>query len=270
MVAKTPNKEEKKPVHFNLDANAEDFELFESTIKELSLCSRREGFAVFAKSHRLVMSQPTTSQNPASISAESAVCKYLSDEGTLCCANIAKLKKTNAVLCRACLKAQNLKKRDEYLSELRQRGIIEDHELYERYWVEVLGFPRIAFYLPDRLIFIKQKFDEKDQQIEELRKPNANTLAELSILTTELQNTKNALIARNEELAAFATDNEFLRQQLEELKHEPLAEKNAWMTTEIGRKNTEIADLKLEVEKQEKLITAYMMNARRNEASEKT
>ena len=80
-----------------------------------------------------------------------------------------------------------------------------------------------------------------------MKKPIEDKLTEIANLKADL-----------ERLAPLETDNTFLKQQIEKLKHDPLAEKNAWLTVEIQQRNAEIEKLKAENAKQEATINAYM------------
>ena len=86
-----------------------------------------------------------------------------------------------------------------------------------------------------------------DAQFSELRQPIAGALTEIANLKTEIEKT-----------IPLEIDNDFLRQQLDTLKKDPLAEKCAWQTIQLNNKTEEIRKLKVENEQQDVVISNYM------------
>ncbi len=220
----------------NSDIYLSDFEFLNQVIAELALSSRKDGL------HEIFNRAKGT---PSTVN-QRVDCGYLSDDGLFCCRDEKKIKKTTNEQCKACQKAKKLAERDHHLAEIRRAGVRFRTDAAERVWRLDFGVP--ASY--DRfygLMHIKEKLVQKDKEIEELKKPNEERLTEIDNLKKEC-----------ERLAPLETDNAFLRQEIEKLRHEPLAEKNAYLTIELGRRDEEIQKLKGEVENQEKIINAYM------------
>jgi hypothetical protein len=159
------------------------------------------------------------------------------------------------VYCRACLKAQKIAKREQELQEFKDLGKRMRTDLACR--AEYVFFKRLDvpvdtyFDIISRIVLAHKFLDKQEAEIQELKKPIKEKLSEIANLKTEL-----------ERLAPIETDNAFLREQLEKLKHEPLAEKNAWLTVELSKKDEESKKLKTEIAKQEELIKAYMFQGK--------
>lgn len=96
-------------------------------------------------------------------------------------------------------------------------------------------------------IHANQFLDKKDAEITELKRPNSELLTQIDNLKTDLA-----------KLAPLEADNAFLKQQLETLKKDPLAEKNAWLTVELSKREDEIKRLKADNEQKENAIKTYM------------
>lgn len=129
-----------------------------------------------------------------------------------------------------------------------KRKVLEEEDFIHKMWRQ-FGLP---FGLCDpvgRVLFIRDKLAAKDKEIEELRKPNEALLTEKSNLQTELQNMKNALVERIEQIAVLETDNIELRMQNEELSKDRLVEKNSFLMVQIAKTQKDVEDLKTEVEK---------------------
>lgn len=220
----------------NSDIYVSDFEYLHQVIAELNLPSRKDGL------HEIFNRAKGT---PSTVK-QHVDCDYLADDGVFCCRDEQKIKKTTNEQCKACQKAKKLAERDSRITEMKRVGVRFRTDAAERVWRLDFGVP--ASY--DRfygLMHIKEQLVKKDKEIEELKKPNEERLTEIDNLKKEC-----------ERLAPLETDNAFLRQEIEKLRHEPLAEKNAYLTTELGRQNEEIQKLKTENEKQEAIINAYM------------
>jgi len=229
---------DEKTEKLNSDIYKEDFELLTHIMEEQKLSSRKEGLRFIFNSYRGIP-QADSERNKCT-------CENLSDE--YCVRDYPKLKKTDAVQCRACQKARKLKEEEYFRND---EWCVLEHRFWER-----IGVP---FGICDpftRINYAETYIAKKDAEIEELRKPNEALLTAKSNLDTEFQNMKNALVASLEAGAVLETDNAQLRQHLEELSHDSLLEKNAVLTVQLGQKEQTIADLTSEVEKQEALINS--------------
>lgn len=237
-----------KAVKLNSDIDAEDFELLNQMIETHNLSSRREGLRLWANSYRGI------AQSNKGIGTFE--CEHLSPDGSLCSRNYPKKpEKTNNTLCGACQKAQKNKEREERKAELESLKLNDFHRYEYKFWGRV-GAPFECTDPIGRVNYALKFLARKDAEIEQLRRPNEALLAEKSNLQTELQNMKNALVARIEEITLLETDNAQLRQVNEELKHDTLFEKNALLIVQLGKKEQDIIDLTSEVEKQEALINS--------------
>jgi len=161
------------------DLDAEYFDMLNSIIEERKLGSRREGLAVVFEGYK-------KSLNPSAVTVDPTLCEYLSDDKTLCCKNKDKFKKTTTAECNACQKAQKTLAKNQRLEEIQLHGNLLRHDLIERMWIFELGVPfeKTSYDTFNRLVFLKEKLDQKDRELEKL---------------TALEN-----------------DNAFLRQQLSE------------------------------------------------------
>ncbi|MCW4011288.1 MAG: hypothetical protein NWF05_11845 [Candidatus Bathyarchaeota archaeon] len=239
----------KKATFLSTDTNIEDFELIESIKEKKRLNSRREAIAVLCNAYR---KKPC-----ASLAGESDIesCDYLSDNGEVCCRNPQKLKNTSLEQCTACQKAQKLAERDRERERMRQLGEWFRIDAAARYWVNILGVSREEYGDElSRLHFVKEKLDQKDKQIEELKKPDEGKIAEIINLRKQLEGK-----------AALETDNVHLRSELEKLKRQPLAEKNAKLVIECGLKDKEVSALKQEIARLESVISGYMFKGKQND-----
>jgi len=149
-------------------------------------------------------------------------CIHVSDDGTLCGLSLPKFRKTNPSQCRLCLKER------EVLGVLHSYRYASLDELFNR---------------------LNTVIGEKDTKIAELRKPQQRLLDRIA----ELENMKNSLLSRLDEIAVLETDNERLRKENEELSQDRLVEKNSFLNVEVGKLNKTIEDLKTEVEKTQAL-----------------
>jgi hypothetical protein len=170
---------QKTKSYLSTDLDAEYFDLLNSIIKEKNLNSRREGLAVVFEGYK-------KSLNPSAITVDPTICEYLSDDKTLCCKNKDKFKKTTVSECNACQKAQKTLAKNQRLEEIQLHGNLLRHELTERMWIFELGVPfeKTGYDTFNRLVFLKEKLDQKDRELENL--------------------------------PALENDNAFLRQQLSE------------------------------------------------------
>ena len=191
---------DKKAKFLSADLDVEYFELLDNIIEEKHLGGRREGLAVIFKGY-------LHSLNPASIEVDPTACEFLSDDKVFCCKNRekGKLKKTSAQECSACQKAQKALEKNQHMEALRLHGEILRHDLTERMWIFELGVPfeKTGYDTFNRLVFLKDKFDQKDKELERL--------------------------------SALENDNAFLKQQLAERDH---AIKD--LNTEIEKKDKTI------------------------------
>lgn len=83
------------------------------------------------------------------------------------------------------------------------------------------------------MLYIKEKIEQKDKEIAELKKPLEQHLTEFASLKKE-----------NEKLVTLENDNMFLRHELVKVKNEPLTEKCAWQAVQLSKKDEEIKRLK--------------------------
>ena len=232
-----------KPLNSSADLYFEDSETLNQVLTDKSLSSKKEALHIIFNSYR----------DPQSAEQADESCKYLF--GSFCLRNMKiekkQLPKTTPIYCQACLKAQKLAEDDREIEQIRQldeQYARDETCRKEKAFFEFLGVPVNKYHDSLSWISISYKILEKrDAEIAELKKPIEEKLTEIANLKAELQ-----------KLAPLENDNAFLKQELEKLKHEPLAEKNAWQTVEIQQKNSEIAKLNAEIAKQEATIKAYM------------
>lgn len=231
-----------KAEKLNSDAYESDLTLINDIQQKLNLPSKKDVLHVLCDGYRGTKSE--------ALERGKLNCEFRSPNGSYCSCNDPKLEKTNEERCSACQKAKAHRQR-----------IFEQEDYLERIWHQKIGIPfGLGWTDPvARLNFVLKKFTQNDKEIEDLRRPNEALLAEKSNLQTEFQNMKNALVARIEEIAVLETDNARLREEMEELQHDPLLEKNAALTVQLGRNEQVIIDLKSEVEKQEALINAQKL-----------
>jgi len=105
----------------------------------------------------------------------------------------------------------------------------------------------------EHLPIVEKELRETKQELENVQKPIKNLYAELQKTRTWRLHLANYLLRIMNERKALETDNDFLRKQVEELSHDSLAEKNAFLTVELGKRNRDIEDLKTEIQKLEDL-----------------
>ncbi len=231
MVAELP-----KAVRLNTDAYLEDSDLINKIQADLNLDSRKEAIHSICNYYRSESESEET---------EKQKCQHLC--GEYCSKNAEKIKKVDADYCQACRKSLRVSQRE---IEERTASLADALRLWQlkRDFFERLGVENPSYCNEESCIAQGDNIlAQLDAQFSELRKPFASTLAEIANLKAEL-----------EKLAPLENDNDFLKQELEQLKHEPLAEKNAWLTVEIQQRNAEIEKLKTENAKQEATINAYM------------
>jgi DNA repair exonuclease SbcCD ATPase subunit len=92
------------------------------------------------------------------------------------------------------------------------------------------------------------------EQAEKVRKPTQDLLAEKATLTSRCSELQNALVTRLDEISTLKKEKEQLKKLIEELSHDTLVEKNAFLTVELGNKDKEIRHLKAEAEKLDALV----------------
>jgi regulator of replication initiation timing len=225
MTKKEPIKLNQKPIQINLDAIPEDYALLEHLKEEKNLNSRKDAFHVICNGYRGLSN------------SEKEDCRYRF--GEFCLENVEKLEKINTPYCQACLKAQNLAKEDR---EREDEGAKLEQEFYE-----LCGIPEKYRDDPvEKWLHFMDFVDSKDGEIEDLKEPIEEKLKEVADLKTQK--------------TTLETDNAFLRQQLDELKKDPLAEKCAWQTVELNNKNEEIKKLKADLDQKDIIIQGYMFN----------
>jgi len=102
---------------------------------------------------------------------------------------------------------------------------------------------------------------QKDAEIDDLKRPMEEVLTEsntlksrCAALQTEL---RNAFVGRSEEIAILEMDNAQLRQQVEEMSHDPIVEKSSFLTVQVAEKEKIIADLKLENSRLDTLLKLF-------------
>ena len=156
---------DKKAKFLSTDLDVEYFELLDTLIAEKRLGSRREGLKVVFKGY-------LQSLNPSSVEVDPTACEFLSDDKAFCCKNRekGKLKKTSAKECNACQKAQKALEKNQRLEELKSHGESLRYDLTERMWIFELGVPfeKTGYDTFNRLVFLKDKFDQKDKELERL------------------------------------------------------------------------------------------------------
>ena len=231
-----------KAVRLSTDAYVEDSELISQIMADLKLDSRKEAIHALCKRYK---EEDSESGEP-----ENSRCDFLVKDGAglFCAKNCAKPKKSTVEKCRVCLKAQRIAKRQEELKAIAELG--ERHRSDIAFNMEYRFFKRLTVDvdsyhdIPSRITLAEKFLDKQDVEMQELKKPIEEKLAEIT--TLKAQN------------ATLETDNAFMRQQLDELKKDPLAEKCAWQSIELNNKNEEIKKLKAENAKQEQTINDYM------------
>ncbi|MGE5574539.1 MAG: hypothetical protein ACM3UL_00235 [Ignavibacteria bacterium] len=228
-----PN-QQSKPIHINLDVFPEDNQLLNNIQTEQKLNSKKDAFHVICSKYRgeCDLHQLT-------------ICKYRFANFCLReVKEVTKLKNVTQLQCQACLTAQQLKQEDNQI----WRETHDDDYIRERSFFKRLGVPVDEYH--DSLswrVSAEQIFQRKDEQIAELKKPNAERLSEIEQLKIEAQ-----------KVAPLEADNAFLREQVEKLSKDPIIEKNAWLTTQLGKKDEENKRLKAELEQKDTVIRAYM------------
>ncbi len=257
MAEEEPIKSCKKAEKLNSDVYSEDLDLLNQTITEKSLSSRKEGLHAWANIVR-----------GSNIEKEQE-CQY--HFGNFCTNEPQpqkKLRKTTSEYCQACLQAQKNK-------ALQDAGAKVQQELFDL--CHVSEKDRVdPFY---KWAIIADLIDSLNFEIEELKKPAEKYLEEITYLKTELDNLKavksqiesqNAILKQQleqskedilakelQKRANLENDNAFLKQKLEKMKHEPVFEKNAWLTVELQKANQEIEKLKAKNEQQTALINNF-------------
>ena len=212
-----------KAVRLSTDAYVEDSELISQIMADLKLDSRKEAIHALCKRYK---EEDSESGEP-----ENSRCDFLVKEGTglFCIKNYEKPKKSTVEKCRVCLKAQKIQKQQEQLSEIRSFGEHVRYDMYVRAeynFFKRLGVPvdltknGVALFLSklDLMQNANQCLDKLTAELQELKKPIEEKLAEITTLKAEN--------------ATLETDNAFMRQQLDELKKDTLAEKCAWQSIE--------------------------------------
>jgi hypothetical protein len=111
-----------------------------------------------------------------------------------------------------------------------------------------------------------EKIKEHDaREIENLKRPNQELLTEKNTLNSRCVKVENAFLVMQakmtEEIATLETDNTQLRQQVEEMSRDPLVQKAMFLTTEVGRQEKIIADLKLENSRLETLLKLFKVGS---------
>jgi hypothetical protein len=113
--------------------------------------------------------------------------------------------------------------------------------------------------------YTKEALEKARREMDVLKRPNLDLINEKDTLTsrcTELQNAFLAMQAKmTEELAILETDNTQLRQQVEEMSRDPLVQKAMFLTTEVGRQEKIITDMKLENARLETLLKLFRVGS---------
>jgi vacuolar-type H+-ATPase subunit I/STV1 len=152
--------------------------------------------------------------------ANKDVCGNLSVDGRLCGRDF---KKTNSVKCELCKRIEKNKEEER----------AREHQAFFGYY----------FHDPITVILNLKK------QVSDLSKPQQGLLDRIA----KLENMKDSLLSKLEEMGVLETDNDRMRKEIEELSKDPLVEKNASLTVEIGKLNGTIEALKTQVEKNQAL-----------------
>lgn len=257
MTDEEPIKSSKKAEKLNSDVYSEDLDLLNQTVAEKSLSSRKEGLHAWANIVR------------GSNKEKEQECQY--HFGNFCTNEPQpqkKLRKTTSEYCQACLQAQKNK-------ALQDEGVKVQQELFDL--CHVSEKHRVdPFY---KWAIIADLIDNLNFEIEKLKKPAEKYLEEITNLKTEWNNlraVKSQIESQNvtlkqqlekveEDILAtelqkrknLENDNAFLKQELEKIKHEPVFEKNAWLTVELQQANQEIERLKAKNEQQTALINNF-------------
>lgn len=214
-----------KKIDFHADMEKEERDFFDKLKTDRDFVSNRE----LMKFVRLSLEGKTDFKKPI------IACGHLSSDGSLCGQNF---KKTNSVKCELCLREEALKEERE--KQIRAR--------------DLEAFTGFLDHDPINVILgLKRVLKLRDDQNEELKKPMLDFINERDTLNSRCAELKNALIARLEEISSLEIDNTQLRQQVEEMSHDPLVEKNFILTVKLGKAEKIIEDLKLEISKLETL-----------------
>jgi hypothetical protein len=256
LIGKEPLKVNQKAEKLNSDIYIEDLELLNQTIAEKSLTSRKEGLHYWAN---IVRDVPNSEKEP--------ICQYRF--GCFCTNEPKpqkKLRKTTDEYCQACMQAQKNKAlQDEVIDT--QHAVFDLVGMPHRYRVD--PFYRWDFFWD----WILNEWDNVKERLDELEKTPVgeyiekigNTENELEKSLTEKRQLENKismikqqfekekdeiLETERQQRATLETDNIFLKEELEKLKHEPIFEKNAWLTVELQQANQKIAKLEAQIQQQ--------------------
>lgn len=105
----------------------------------------------------------------------------------------------------------------------------------------------------ERLPIVEKELSETKQQLENIQEPIKSLYADLQKISKWRLHLSNYTLHILNERKALETDNDFLRKQIEELSHDSLAEKNAFLKVELGKRDQDIEGLKSEIQKLEEL-----------------
>ncbi len=214
MDAEKPLKTQEKAVKLNSDIYSEDYALLNQVIEEKSLLSRKEGLHVIFNGYRGL---PSTEKHE---------CLCFDASTSQCLKNPDKIKKTDALHCKACLKAQQLA--EERYREQHEERLKEDefHSEEIEFWNN-LGAK--GYFSPiDRVHLAKKYLAKKDKEV----------IAELEKQDAEIERLKQI----NEETSTkYSSDRKLLYAELEQ-------------------RNKEIKSLKADLEQKDEVIKTYMFN----------
>ncbi len=237
-----------KAEKLNADIYESDFALINEVQKTRNLLSRKEAIHLVCDAYRGIKSNASEDRSTCPENCKN--CELfggLNDKEVLC---ILKMENKHPIFkhhsffeAQACsIKSMliTLARKEELTSKINNlwNRLRYLEPRYEEYKNEVL-----------KLRPISDKLKLKEKEIEELKKPIEALLTEKSNLQIELQDMKNALLERMEQIAVLETDNTQLRMQNEELSKDSLVEKNSFLTVQVAKAQKNVEDLKTEVEK---------------------
>lgn len=242
-----------KAEKLNADIYESDFVLINEIQKTRNFLSRKEAMHLLCNAYRGIKSD--ASEDEAICPENCKSCELfggLNNKEILCILKIENkhpiFKRHSIAEAQACSVKSTLvtlarkEELTDQITDLKNRVHYLEPK-YEKYKVEV-----------QELRPVSERLKRKEKEIEELKKPIETLLTEEANLQTELQDMKNALLERIEQIAVLETDNAQLREHVNELSHDTLSEKYAALTIHFGEKEQIITQLTSEIEKEEALI----------------
>ena len=105
----------------------------------------------------------------------------------------------------------------------------------------------------ERLPTVERQLTEILKELEEASKGKEDLLNGKSTLESRVFAMKNALLERDDKIAVLETDNEQLREKVEELSHDKLFELTQLQKVQLAQKDKQLSDYALEIKKIEAL-----------------